>query len=82
MLSFCALIFFTLLWGATDSLMIYGSAQSAAAFSLHGLTEEVEKASFLADESVTEALRLNKDQESFSSTLVSPQRYYKNSDLV
>lgn len=59
--------------------MIYGSAQSAAALGLRTLNEEVEQASFLAKESVTEESRLNKDQESFSPALASPQRCYKDS---
>ncbi|XP_053490487.1 centrosomal protein of 162 kDa [Ictalurus furcatus] len=50
-----------------DSLIIYGSAQSAAALGLKTLNEEEEQ-------SVTEDSRLNKDQESFSPGLVSPQR--------
>ncbi|KAG7336271.1 hypothetical protein KOW79_000964 [Hemibagrus wyckioides] len=57
-----------------DSLVIYGSAQSAAALGLRTLNEEVEQASFLDKESVTEESRLNKDQESFSPALASPQR--------
>lgn len=66
------------LFGA-DSLAIYGSAQSAAVLSLRTLNEEVEQASFLAKESVTEESRLNKDQESFSPALASSQRCYKDS---
>ncbi|XP_026770045.3 centrosomal protein of 162 kDa [Pangasianodon hypophthalmus] len=57
-----------------DSLMIYGSAQSAAALGLQALNEEEDHASFLAKKSVTEDSRLNKDQESFSPGLTSPQR--------
>ncbi|XP_060778344.1 centrosomal protein of 162 kDa isoform X3 [Neoarius graeffei] len=52
-----------------DSLVIYGSAQSAAAVDLQTLNEEEEQA-----RSVTEDSRPNKEQESFSPGFVSPQR--------
>ncbi|KAF4087905.1 hypothetical protein AMELA_G00076690 [Ameiurus melas] len=50
-----------------DSLIIYGSVQSAVALGLQTLKEEEEQ-------SLTEVSRLNKDQQSFSPGLVSPQR--------
>ncbi|XP_060725776.1 centrosomal protein of 162 kDa isoform X3 [Tachysurus vachellii] len=58
-----------------DSLKIYGSTQSAAAaLGLQTLNEEMEQAIVLASESVTDESRLNKNQESFSLGLASPQR--------
>lgn len=59
--------------------MIYGSSQSAAAVDLQTLNEEEEQARFLANKSVTEDSRPNKEQESFNLGFVSPQRCYKDS---
>lgn len=74
---FLMLLNFFLVW-STDSLMIGVSAQSASALGLQTLNEEGQ-ASFLANKPATEDSSLNKDQESFSLGLVSPQRCCKKS---
>ncbi|KAF5890220.1 centrosomal protein [Clarias magur] len=56
-----------------DSLMMYGSAQSAAALGLQTFNEKGERARVFANKFMSEDSRLGKDQ-SFSPGLVSPQR--------
>ncbi|KAI5606547.1 centrosomal protein of 162 kDa [Silurus asotus] len=63
-----------------DSLLLYGSARSATALGMQTLNEKEEENARILDsydseaKPVTEDSRLIKDQESFSPSLVSPQR--------